>query len=82
MRTTQDPNFERLMNKCDGNFDVRKECEVYATFNSISIGLFDVFWTNVGYFKDNAVKEGFLRIYEMKTKIFGVAWGAKGSKFC
>ena len=34
MRTTQDPNFERLMNKCDGNSDVRKECKMNAIFKA------------------------------------------------
>ena len=34
MRTKQDPDFERLMNKCDGNSDFRKECEMNATFKN------------------------------------------------
>ena len=32
MRAKQDADFERLMKKCDGNADVRKECERNATF--------------------------------------------------
>ena len=34
MRTRQDPDFERVMKKCDGNSDIRKECEVNETFKT------------------------------------------------
>ena len=34
MRTRQDPGFERIMKKCDGNADIRNECETNETFKT------------------------------------------------
>lgn len=34
MRTRGDPDFEKEMKKCDGNADIRKECEVNETFKT------------------------------------------------
>ena len=54
MRTKQDPDFERLMNKCDGNSDFRKECEMNATFKARFMeslrkprGLMESVWGNL-----------------------------------
>ena len=32
MRTKQSANFEHAMKKCDGNLDIRKECEINESF--------------------------------------------------
>ena len=34
MRSKQSPEFERAMAKCDGNADIRKECESNVTFKN------------------------------------------------
>ena len=34
MRSEQSPEFERAMAKCDGNADIRKECESNDTFKN------------------------------------------------
>ena len=39
MRSKQSPEFERAMAKCDGNADIRKECESNDTFKMISSNL-------------------------------------------
>ena len=63
MRAKQDADFERLMNICDGNADVRKECERNATFKK-------EFWKSVLELRE--LLQNVLRTLSMKGVPFSI----------
>ena len=75
MRTKQDSDFEHLMNKCDGNSDVSKECKKNANFKAgflkslrffmvarqyLSVMYFKTYWFYIRVYID-------ITIYNSKT---------------